>query len=255
MATTATTSIGCGATDERVVTLTDTERVFRGLNFGVRCFDDGNVTASVTDGIVYRTTPITIEVNDANDVPVRNLASNLGLEIGGTNAGATVSAIVENEDGTYSATYMPTTVGVDSVYVSLNGAQIPGSPLRSNVTSDLRILTELLASSIEHEPGYSDSLRAAGGTAPYTWELASGQLPDGLTLDAATGLITGTPTVAGSYSLSVRGWNSTDKRGNGGDRTYTVNINVQAGAVAAPTITTQPRNPMRRCRRSARPTA
>jgi hypothetical protein len=75
-----------------------------------------------------------------------------------------------------------------------------------------------------------------------------GTLPPGLSvpglsgdvLNDSSGTITGTPTVAGSYSLSVRGWNNTNKRGNGGDRTYTVNINVQAGAVAAPTITTQP---------------
>lgn len=75
-----------------------------------------------------------------------------------------------------------------------------------------------------------------------------GTLPPGLSvpglsgdlLNDSSGTITGTPTVAGSYSLSIRGWNNTNKRGNGGDRTYTVNINVQAGAVAAPTITTQP---------------
>ncbi len=75
-----------------------------------------------------------------------------------------------------------------------------------------------------------------------------GTLPPGLSvpglsgdvLNDSSGTITGTPTVAGSYSLSVRGWNNTNKRGSGGDRTYTININVQAGAVAAPTITTQP---------------
>jgi hypothetical protein len=75
-----------------------------------------------------------------------------------------------------------------------------------------------------------------------------GTLPPGLSvpglsgdlLNDSSGTITGTPTVAGSYSLSIRGWNNTNKRGNGGDRTYTININVQAGAVAAPTITTQP---------------
>jgi hypothetical protein len=84
-------------------------------------------------------------------------------------------------------------------------------------------------------------------TAAASYEIR-GTLPPGLSvpglsgdlLNDSSGTITGTPTVVGSYSLSVRGWNNTNKRGNGGDRTYTVNINVQAGAVAAPTITTQP---------------
>jgi hypothetical protein len=75
-----------------------------------------------------------------------------------------------------------------------------------------------------------------------------GTLPPGLSvpglsgdlLNDSSGVITGTPTVAGSYALSVRGWNGLGKGGFGGDRTYTLTINVQAGAVAAPTITTQP---------------
>ena len=41
---------------------------------------------------------------------------------------------------------------------------------------------------------YSDALAATGGTPPYTWFITSGSLPAGLTLNAATGAITGTPT-------------------------------------------------------------
>src|SRR6266404_2191366 len=42
---------------------------------------------------------------------------------------------------------------------------------------------------------YSATLSATGATAPYAWSLTSGTLPTGLTLNAATGAITGTPTV------------------------------------------------------------
>lgn len=44
---------------------------------------------------------------------------------------------------------------------------------------------------------YSSALIASGGTAPYTFSLFAGLLPIGLTLDPATGDITGTPTTPG----------------------------------------------------------
>src|SRR5450755_124461 len=39
---------------------------------------------------------------------------------------------------------------------------------------------------------YSTTLGATGGTAPYTWSLTSGILPPGISLDAATGALSGT---------------------------------------------------------------
>src|SRR6202022_2617390 len=41
---------------------------------------------------------------------------------------------------------------------------------------------------------YATALAATGGATPYTWSLMSGTLPIGLTLNATTGAITGTPT-------------------------------------------------------------
>ena len=48
------------------------------------------------------------------------------------------------------------------------------------------------------------TLSATGGTTPYTWSIASGNLPPGLTLNAAQGVISGTPTTLGNYSFTVQ---------------------------------------------------
>lgn len=50
---------------------------------------------------------------------------------------------------------------------------------------------------------YSHTYSASGGTAPYTWSITAGALPTGLSLNAATGEVTGNPSAAGSYSFTI----------------------------------------------------
>lgn len=49
---------------------------------------------------------------------------------------------------------------------------------------------------------YSDTLRAFGGTAPYSWSVLSGSLPAGLTLDSG-GVISGIPTKSQTAVFTV----------------------------------------------------
>jgi hypothetical protein len=51
---------------------------------------------------------------------------------------------------------------------------------------------------------YTGSLNPTGGTAPLTLSNTTGTLPPGLTFNATTGAVTGTPTTAGTYSFTAQ---------------------------------------------------
>jgi hypothetical protein len=50
---------------------------------------------------------------------------------------------------------------------------------------------------------YSATLNVSGGTAPYVFSMASGQLPAGILLESKAARISGTPSVAGNFSFSI----------------------------------------------------
>ncbi len=57
---------------------------------------------------------------------------------------------------------------------------------------------------------YTTSLTAAGGVTPYTWSIASGSLPAGLSISPTTGAISGTPTAPGTSNFTVQVEDSTN---------------------------------------------
>lgn len=67
---------------------------------------------------------------------------------------------------------------------------------------------------------FSYALMATGGEMPYAWE-ALGVLPSGLTLDKSAGVIKGTPTVPGIYSLALR---VTDSAGTSAVANMTIDV-------------------------------
>ena len=81
---------------------------------------------------------------------------------------------------------------------------------RASKDFTLSIASALVVSSGPNLPdggtaaGYSQPLQAAGGTPPYLWSIEAGALPPGLELDAAAGLISGTPTSAGVFGFTAR---------------------------------------------------
>lgn len=80
----------------------------------------------------------------------------------------------------------------------------------------ITITPESLSTLIKDVP-FSETLTASGGTGPYTWSLQSGTLPAGLTLNASTGVISGTPAAGGAYAFVAK---ATDSGGNYGTKAY-----------------------------------
>ena len=79
---------------------------------------------------------------------------------------------------------------------------------------------------------YSATLTAAGGSTPYSWSISSGSLPSGLTLNASSGAIAGTPSAYGTSSFTAKVTDSSTG-------TATKSLSIVVAAAAQPlTITT-----------------
>ena len=74
------------------------------------------------------------------------------------------------------------------------------------------------------DTAYNQTLTATGGTIPYTWSVPPGTLPAGLSLSAA-GVLSGTPTTAGTSSFTVR-----VEGANGASATKDFSLTINAAA-------------------------
>ena len=78
---------------------------------------------------------------------------------------------------------------------------------------------------------YTQTLAAEGGHLPYTWSIASGIIPDGLTLNSSTGGISGTPTNTGEFNFTAR---VTDAISNTAEMPYTMYVSCRVRISGAP---------------------
>lgn len=80
-----------------------------------------------------------------------------------------------------------------------------------------------VAPATEDSP-YTVDLEVVGGDDPVTWSISAGALPAGLTINSGTGVISGTPTEAGSFNFTAKVVDSSDPVQEA-TRSYTLVVN------------------------------
>jgi hypothetical protein len=125
---------------------------------------------------------------------------------------------------------LPAGIALDPASGALTGTPpAPGTTavvIRATETDDsTNTATALLAITVDPPPvqiagaalaagrltiAYSDVAHASGGTGTYRWTIASGALPSGIALDAATGALAGTPSAAGVYTFTAAAADAAD---------------------------------------------
>ena len=109
----------------------------------------------------------------------------------------------------------PTMAGVFQFTLQVIDSAIPAqtatTPAALSITvsapAPLQVTPSVLPGGTVATP-YSTSVQATGGVQPYSWSVASGQLPAGLSLNPGSGEITGTPILVSgtpvSFTLAVK---------------------------------------------------
>ncbi|MBC8982357.1 autotransporter domain-containing protein [Pseudomonas lurida] len=199
-----------------------------GFNFTITATDSHGATGSTgySVSIVAGALPVTGTVS-ATVAANTSTPVNLALSGGVASSVAVASAPLHGSafaSGT-TITYTPVTgySGPDSFTYTASNLSGTSSPatVTLTVTAPTLVLTPAAGALPAGQAGtaYSQSFSSTGGSAPFSY--TSSGVPAGLTLDAASGVLSGTPASPGSYNLSV---SVTDRNGAVGNANYTLNI-------------------------------
>lgn len=152
-------------------------------------------TTSLNDGIVGTSYSQTLSATGGTTPYSWSIAS------GSLPAGLLLNA----STGVISET--PTTAGTSNFTVQVTDSSSPAQTdtqaLSISIAAVLNITTTNLPNGTVGV-AYSETLQATGGTTPYSWSIASGSLPAGLSLNASTGVIFGTLSTAGTSNFTVQ---------------------------------------------------
>jgi hypothetical protein len=85
-----------------------------------------------------------------------------------------------------------------------NGQRSPLTPFTFTVNPEPTAINGSLPAGLKQSVSFEVALSVTGGTAPFTWSIAAGSLPDGVRLHSRTGLLHGSPTERGEFRFTVQ---------------------------------------------------
>ncbi len=121
--------------------------------------------------------------------------------------GGTLPTGLTLDGSTGQITGSPTTAGTSNITIQVADASAPQQLTTKAFSIAIAALLTITNSTLpEAQVGhpYSVTLVPAGGTAPFVWSVTSGTLPAGISLNTSTGVLSGTPTTAGTVSLTFK---------------------------------------------------
>lgn len=149
----------------------------------------------------------------------------LSMSTGGLITGSVTAACA----GTYSPVFTMTDSGAPNkltatVTLSVTIAAAPAMAF-----------TGAVPATATYNSVYTGSAAATGGAGALTYSVLTGALPNGLSLNTATGAITGTPTAVGTFSFTVK---AADAFGDSLSQPYSVVVSYSAVVITPATLPT-----------------
>lgn len=151
------------------------------INAKLSTFTEVGVAYSQTNVASLGTKPYSYSIISGTPPPGTTLDSSSG-----TVSGTPTSA------GAFSYTVQVTDAGGAMANVSIPGTIVDAVSIIATPSQDMEVGVD-----------YSQTNIASNGTIPYTYSLSSGALPDGTSLSATTGTVSGKPKTAGPFSYTI----------------------------------------------------
>ena len=154
---------------------------------------------------------------------------NWSITTGSLPAGLSLSGSTGAISGT------PTVSGTPTFTVQVTDAKgvIASKQFSITIAAGLIITTPPRLPDAAGGVAYTVTVSAAGGTLPYIWSISNGSLPGGMTLNSATGVISGTPANSGIFQFTVQ---VTDSTSVSAAKQFTLNVTQHLSLTTGPTL-------------------
>lgn len=206
---------GCSGKSPIQITLSATPPSGSAVTCGT---NNGNTTCSLT---VNQNQSVSIAATVANDKTNSGVSWSLGSSVGTLSSQTTTSV-------TYVA---PAAISANTT-ATVTAASVANSAVTATVTITIDAVFQFESASLPVATvglPYNGVISTEGASGPFTWTIISGSLPPGLTMassDSASVNITGTPTTAGTSTVTIQ---ATDSTGSPISKTFTITVNPPPG--------------------------